>query len=160
MLLLLTCSGCMVSQGSVGVGTRGGFGVVLSSYGDALFSSGSSYENNRRGVQELAEENYTGAEKTFQATLDKDPTNPDAVYYMGLTLIYLDKRETGYALMKTYRDPLRYRVTQAVQWWANYLEKKPELSPKKIHEVMNKNRMEAYNREYRERDDIRRDSWL
>ena len=151
MLMLLLCSGCMVSQTTIGVGSRGGgAGISLSSYGDALFSSGSAYSNNQRGVRELLDGNYLAAEKTFKVTLELEPTNPDGNYYMGLTLIYLEKRKEGFDFMRRYRDPLKYRVTQAVHYWADYLEKKPELTPKKIHEVMNKNRMDAYNRESRE----------
>jgi len=152
VLLLLICSGCMVTQSTVGVSTTSGRGVWFSTYGDMLYSGpGPAYSNNRQGLQELLNNNYEAAEKTFATTLEQYPGNPDAVYYLGLTLIYQGKREEGFALLRQFRDPLRYRITQAVQWWADYLEKKPELTPKKIHDVMNKNRVEAYNKEYRER---------
>jgi len=158
LILLLTCGGCMVSQATVGIGTTGGMGVSFSSYGDFLYSGpGPAYSNNKLGLRKLLDKDYTAAEEIFGNTLTQYPNNPDATYYLGLTLIYREKREAGFALMRQYRDPLRYRMTRAVQWWADYLEKKPELTPRKIHEIMNKNRVDAYNRDSRERRGIIRD---
>lgn len=141
-----------MAQTSVGIGTLGGAGVSLSSYGDALYYGPSqAYEANRRGLETLLGGNDAAAETIFRDTLTRYPDNPDTIYYLGLTLIYLEKRKEGYAMLRTFRDPHRYRVTQAVHWWADYLEKKPDLTPKKIHETLNKNRVDAMNRDSRER---------
>ncbi|MBI9078633.1 MAG: tetratricopeptide repeat protein [Pseudodesulfovibrio sp.] len=152
LLFLLTSSGCMVSQTSVGIGTTGGMGVSFSSYGDFLYSGpGPAYSNNRLGLQKLLAKEYPSAQKVFEKTLEQYPDNPDATYYLGLTLIHQKKRKEGFAFLRKYHDPLQYRMTRAVQWWADYLEKKPELTPRKIQETMNKNRVDAYNRDSRER---------
>lgn len=159
LALILLCNGCMVAQTTVGV-RSGGSGISLSSYGDFFTSSsGGVYSYNREGLSQLLDNQYKAAETTFRQALEKYPSNPDSVYYLGLTLIYEEKRDEGYELLSTYRDPHRFRVTSEVQRMAAYLSKKPELTPKKIHEVMNKTRVDAFNRHYRERNDIRRSGW-
>lgn len=158
-LLMTTCTGCLVAQTTVGVGS-GGAGIAVSTYGDAMLNGPADATSaNRTGLQRLLDGDYGAAETLFRETLERYPGQPDAVYYLGLTRIYQEKREEGFNILRQYRDPHRFRITQAVHWWADYLEKKPELTPKKIHEVMNKNRVDAFNRHYRERNDMRRDSW-
>jgi len=150
-----------VAQSTIGFGMRNGPGIAFSSYGDFLITGpNAAYNSNSKGLRTLLDGRYEVAEAAFRATLQAYPAHSDAIYYLGLTLIYEGKREEGFAILKTYRDPLRFRVTSEVQRWAAYLEKKPELTPRKIHEVMNKNRMDAFNRYYREQNDIRRDSWF
>jgi tetratricopeptide (TPR) repeat protein len=142
---------------SVGVGT-GGFGVSLNSYGDFLNNGpNEAYLNNKAGIKQLNDGNYEAARKIFTDTLEKYPDLPDSTYYLGLTLIYLDQREAGFGLLKTYREPLYYRATSAVQRSAAYLEKKPELTAEKIHKVMNKERRDGFDRDLQER--MERRAW-
>jgi tetratricopeptide (TPR) repeat protein len=136
---------------SVGVGV-GGFGVSLNSYGDFLNNGpNEAYLNNKAGIKQLNDGNFEAARKIFSDVLEKYPDLPDATYYLGLTLIYLDKRETGFGLLKTYREPLYYRATSAVQRMAAYLEKKPELTAEEIHKAMNRERRDGFDRDLQER---------
>jgi len=136
---------------TVGAATGSGMGVAFSSYGDFLYSgNGKAYSNNKKGLREFLDKNYIEAQKTFEKTLSDYPANPDAMYYLGLTLIFLDDRDAGYSLLIHYRDPFKTRVTQEVKWWANYCQKKPELTAEKIYHVMNKARGEGYKRDQEE----------
>jgi tetratricopeptide (TPR) repeat protein len=142
---------------SVGVGA-GGFGVSLNSSGDFLNNGpNEAYLNNKAGIKQLNDGNYEAARKIFTDTLEKYPDLPDSTYYLGLTLIYLGQREAGFGLLKTYREPLYYRATSAVQRSAAYLEKKPELTAEKIHKVMNKERRDGFDRDLQERLERNRD---
>ncbi|EGB16549.1 hypothetical protein DND132_3346 [Pseudodesulfovibrio mercurii] len=144
---------------SVGVGA-GGFGVALNTYGDFLNNGpNEAYLNNKAGIKQLNDGNLDAARKIFTDTLEKYPDLPDSTYYLGLTLIYQGERETGFGLLKTYREPLYYRATSAVQRMAAYLEKKPELTAEKIHKTMNKERREGFDQDLRERMEMRRDTW-
>jgi tetratricopeptide (TPR) repeat protein len=178
VLLVLLLAGCVGSSLGVGVGVgtggtgvgvgigagstsvgvgAGGFGVSLNAYGDFLNNGpNEAYLNNKAGIKQLNDGNYEAARKIFTDTLEKYPDLPDSTYYLGLTLIYLDKRETGFGLLKTYREPLYYRATSAVQRMAAYLEKKPELTAEKIHKTMNRERREGFDRDLRERMELRR----
>lgn len=134
-----------------GVAVGSGMAVAVNSYGDFLYSgNGEAYANNKVGLKALLDGNYVEARNVFEATLNKYPSNPDAVYYLGLTLIYLNERDAGYALLLQYSDPSKNRIAQEVKWWAAYCQKKPELTPKKIHEVMNRARGEGYQRQREE----------
>lgn len=147
--------------GSVGVGVSTGSGtaISMSSNHDFLYSGSSQiYANNKKGLKLLLDKDYTAAKEVFKATLEKAPTDPDATYYLGLTLIYLDDRDAGYSLLSQYRDPFKNRVTQEIKWWANYCQKKPELTPEKIHQVMNKARSEGFQRQREE--DWERRGWF
>jgi predicted Zn-dependent protease len=155
LLVLWLTAGCVtggsVVGGSVGVGSTSGMGVVFSSYGDFLYNGpDAAFRNNRTGLQQLLDKEYNQAEATFRATLKTYPGNPDAVYYLGLALIHLDKRDQGFAALKSYQDSLRTRVTQDVHWWANYCEKRPEMTADSIQRTMNKARGEAFQREREE----------
>ncbi|WFS63620.1 hypothetical protein LF599_05500 [Pseudodesulfovibrio thermohalotolerans] len=144
---------------SVGVGA-GGFGVSLNSYGDFLNNGpNEAYLNNKAGIKQLNDGNFDAARKIFTDTLEKYPDLPDSTYYLGLTLIYQGEREAGFGLLKTYREPLYYRATSAVQRMAAYLEKKPELTAEKIHKTMNKERREGFDWDRRERLERNRDTW-
>ncbi|WP_207264354.1 hypothetical protein [Desulfovibrio sp. Huiquan2017] len=142
---------------SVGVGV-GGFGIALNSSGDFLNNGpNEAYLNNKAGIKQLNDGNFEAARKIFTDTLEKYPDLPDSTYYLGLTLIYLDQRETGFGLLKTYREPLYYRATSAVQRMAAYLEKKPELTAEEIHKAMNRERRDGFNRDLDERLERNRD---
>ncbi|MDC0336488.1 hypothetical protein OAN24_06320, partial [Pseudodesulfovibrio sp.] len=145
--------------GSVGAGvhTGSGQGVFLSSNYDFLYSgNGEAYSNNKRGLESLLAKDYFAAKEIFKGTLEKYPTNPDATYYLGLTLIYQNERDAGYSLLLQYRDPFKIRITQEVKWWAAYCQKKPELTAEKVHQVMNKARSEGYQRDQEEEWERRR----
>lgn len=160
VLLAAVLSGCNAASTTVGVGTSGGMGVSFSAYGDFLYSGPSgAYSANRRGLLELLNHDYFAAREIFKDTLERYPGNPDTVYYLGLTLIYLDKREAGFSLLSTYNDPNKFRTTQEVRWWADYCAKKPELTPGKIHEVMNKARVQGFERDREERYERLRFGW-
>ena len=136
---------------TVGVGTGSGHGIAMSAYGDFLYSgNGEAYGNNKRGLKMFLAKDFTAAREIFKGTLDKYPTNPDAIYYLGLTLIYQGERDTGYSLLLSYRDTYKNRIAQEVRWWAAYCQKKPELTAEKIHQVMNKARGEGYQQEIRD----------
>ncbi|MGE4423389.1 MAG: tol-pal system YbgF family protein [Pseudodesulfovibrio sp.] len=139
---------------SVGVGA-GGFGVSLNSSGDFLNNGpNEAYLNNKAGIKQLNDGNFEAARKIFTDTLEKYPDLPDSTYYLGLTLIYLGQREAGFGLLKTYREPLFYRATSAVQRMAAYLEKKPELTAEEIHKAMNRERRDGFNRDLQERREL------
>ncbi|MEZ7195783.1 tetratricopeptide repeat protein [Pseudodesulfovibrio karagichevae] len=139
---------------SVGVGA-GGFGVSLNSTGDFLNNGpNEAYLNNKAGIKQLNDGNFEAARKIFTDTLEKYPDLPDSTYYLGLTLIYLGQREAGFGLLKTYREPLFYRATSAVQRMAAYLEKKPELTAEEIHKAMNRERRDGFDRDLRERREL------
>lgn len=157
IVLALGMAGCRVAGGSVGVGTGSGVSVSFSNNGDFLYSgNGEAYSNNRRGLRELLNKDYFAAREIFKGTLEKYPTNPDATYYLGLALIYEGERDAGYGLLLQYRDPYRTPIQQEVRWWAAYCRKKPELTPEKIHQVMNKARTEGYQRDREQRWERRR----
>ena len=146
--LVLLCAGCNMVGASVGAGSTSGMGVSFSSYGDFLYSGpGKAYANNKKGLLQFLDKDYPAARKTFEATLESYPGNPDAIYYLGLTKIFLDEREAGYTLLRSYHDPYNLRITQEVVWWANYCAKKPELTPDKIYKTLNKARGEGYRRQ-------------
>jgi tetratricopeptide (TPR) repeat protein len=141
---------------SVGVGA-GGFGVSLNSSGDFLNNGpNEAYLNNKAGIKQLNDGNYEAARKIFTDTLEKYPDLPDSTYYLGLTLIYMGRREAGFGLLKTYREPLYYRATSAVQRMSAYLEKKPELTAEEIHKAMNRERRDGFDRDLRERMELQR----
>lgn len=142
--------GCVSTGASVSVGTGGTF-VSFNVRGDMLESApGEAYAINREGLNAFLAGNYETAQFAFQETLTRYPDNPDAIYYLGLTRIYQGRRDEGFSLLSQYRDSRHIRVTQNVQWWAEYCRKKPELTPEKIQEVMNKARTEGYQQERRE----------
>ena len=144
---------------SVGVGV-GGFGLSMNAYGDFLNNGpNEAYTNNKVGINQLLEGKYDDARKTFETTLEKYPEQPDATYYLGLTLIYLDQRKAGFTLLKSYREQYYYRGTSAVQRMAAYLEKKPELTAREIHKAMNRERVDGYKQDAREREELREDTW-
>ncbi|MEF2230500.1 MAG: tetratricopeptide repeat protein [Pseudodesulfovibrio sp.] len=159
LLLLLACAGCNLVGASVGAGADSGMAVVFSSYNDFLYTGpGEAYSNNRKGLNEFLAGNYADARKTFTATLDEYPGNPDAVYYLGLTLIHQGERAEGFAMLQKYNDPFKFRITQEVRWWGDYCSKKPDLAPEKIRQVLNKARGEGYRRDIE--DDWTRRGWL
>lgn len=155
-------TGCVTSQArigstgtSIGFGLRSGAAVTISSYGDYLCCGpGSIYSANRQGVKELNAGNYEDARRIFESTLQQSPGHPDSTYYLGLTLIYLGERDAGFKLLKSYKDPNSYRGTRGVVDRAEYLAKKPDLTPDVIHGSMNKERVEGYDRGIREKRDI------
>lgn len=149
--LLALLGACRAASTTVGVGSQSGMGVAFSSYGDFLYSGPSgAYQANRRGLLEFLNKDYFAAREIFKATLEQYPGNPDTVYYLGLTLIYMDEREAGFSLLSQYRDPNKFRTTQEVRWWADYCSKKPELTAQKIYETMNKARGEGFQRDNQE----------
>lgn len=169
LFFVITLAGCNmvgVSVGtgsggvSVGTGTAGsrvrvstgsGFAVAVNSHGDFLYSgNGEAYATNKKGLKELLAKEYKTAQVTFEENLVKYPANPDATYYLGLTLIYLNERDAGFARLLQYRDTYKIRITQEVKWWAEYCRKKPELTPEDIHRVMNKARGEGYQKDQEE----------
>ena len=151
--------GVGVGAGSTSVGAGvGGFGVSMNSGGDFLNNGpNEAYLNNKAGIKQLNDGNYEAARKIFTDTLEKYPDLPDSTYYLGLTLIYLGQREAGFGLLKTYREPLYYRATSAVQSMAAYLEKKPELTAEEIHKAMNRERRDGFDQDLRERIERDRD---
>ena len=145
---------------SVGVGAYSGSAVTLTAYKDFLNNGPNAiYTSNKQGVTALNNGDYDTAANIFENNLQQFPNHPDSTYYLGLTRIYQGDREAGFALLRTYRDPDNYRMTSEVQRSANMLEPKTDLTPKKIHEVMNKNRYDGYQREMRERMDMRPSQW-
>jgi hypothetical protein len=156
--LLAGCvaTGVGVSSGpggsvSAGVASTSGMGISFSSYGDFLYSGpDAAFRSNREGLREYLDGNYAAAARLFRATLRDYPGNPDAVYYLGLSLISDGSRDTGFATLGQYRDPLRMRITQEVRWWADYCEKRPDMTPQDIRRTMNKARVEGYQREREE----------
>ncbi|NDV18006.1 hypothetical protein GO013_01065 [Pseudodesulfovibrio sp. JC047] len=145
---------------SIGVGAHTGGAVAFTAHKDFLPNGPSEiYTSNKKAVMALRDGDTTTASKILEANLEKYPNHPDSTYYLGLTRIYQGKRDEGFALLKSYRAPDNYRMTSEVQRSAAFLEKKPELSAEKIHEVMNKNRSDGYQREIRERQDILPSRW-
>lgn len=147
--------GVSVNTGTGGTGVRvstgAGIAVGVNSSGDFLYSgNGEAYATNKRGLREMLDKQYETARSTFEANLEKYPGNPDATYYLGLTLIYLGEREAGFARLLQYRDTFKIRITQEVKWWAEYCRKKPELTPEDIHRVLNKARNEGYIKDQEE----------
>jgi len=136
---------------TVGIGTGTGFAVSYSSYGDFLYSGNNeAYANNKKGLKAFLAKDYPAAANIFQTTLAAYPDNPDATYYLGLTNIFLNEREKGYALLSNYRDSLNNRIASEVRWWAGYCRKKPELTAEKVYRTMNKARSEGYQRQQQE----------
>ncbi|MDD3313727.1 hypothetical protein [Pseudodesulfovibrio sp.] len=160
LLLALLLAGCNVVGASVGAGASSGAGVVFSAYNDFLYTGpGAAYANNKKGLERFLAKDYAGAGDIFATTLSSYPANPDAVYYFGLCRIYLGARDEGFARLASYDDPNNFRITQEVRWWANYCAKKPELTPEKIRQVMNKARGEGYRRQIQEDWDDRLMGW-
>lgn len=154
-------TGVTIGTGTTGSGvsisTGSGMAVAVNVRGDFLYSgNGEAYATNKKGLREFLDKQYVEARKTFEGNLAKYPDNPDATYYLGLTLIYLNEREAGYARLLQYRDSYKNRIAQEVKWWAAYCQKKPELTPEKIHQVMNKARAEGYEKDREERWEERR----
>ncbi|MUM76243.1 hypothetical protein GKC30_01195 [Pseudodesulfovibrio sp. F-1] len=153
---LILLAGCL-AHGTVGVGAASGMGVALSSYGDFLHSGpDAAYRNNRDGLQAFLRGDYATARTRFDATLEQHPGNPDAVFYLGLTLMFLDEREQGFAVLATYREPFKTRVAQEVSWWTDYCRKRPDMSPETIRQTLVRARAEGLATERRERWERRR----
>ena len=158
-LLLLACAGCNLVGASVGASTQSGMGVAFSSYNDFLYSGpGGAYSNNRKGMEQFLAGQYAQARETFAATLEQYPGNPDAVYYLGLSLIYLGERAEGFAAIQKYNDPNNFRISHEVRWWGDYCSRKPDLTPEKIRQVLNKARAEGFRRDIEE--DWMRRGWM
>ncbi|CCH50471.1 conserved protein of unknown function [Pseudodesulfovibrio piezophilus C1TLV30] len=152
-LLLFICGGCQTFGTTIGAVVGSGHGISISANQDFLYSgNGEAHSNNRRGLDALLKKNYFAAHQFFQSTLDLYPNNPDATYYLGLTMIYEGKRDAGFDLLMQYKDALNIRIQQEVRWWANYCRKQTAFTPEKIHTVMNNARYEGYQRE-------REDEW-
>lgn len=151
-LFVLAACGSNVGFG-VGVGTGGGntrFGVGVSTNMDFLRGQNSgAVANNRRGLEEFRAGKYEEARKSFEYTLKDYPDDPDATYYLGLSLIYLGEREKGLTLLKNYKDS-KIRIQQDVRWWAGYCEKNPKMTAEEIHKTMKKARAEGYNKDREE----------
>lgn len=133
----------------MGVGvTEGGSGAYVSTSNQFLIYTGppEAFRMNRAGLELFKAGSYPDAVKKFQATLAQYPGHPDAVYYLGLSLIGKDERSKGFELLTNFQDKNNYRVASEVRWWATYLQKKPELSAKEIFPTMRRIRAEAYNR--------------
>jgi len=157
--LVLILSACNNVGIGVGVGTGGGgntrFGVAVSTQLDFLRGANSGAQaNNRRGLEEFQAKDYAAARKSFEYTLKEYPEDPDGTYFLGLTLIHLGEREAGFKLLKNYTDPT-FRIQQEVRWWAEYCEKRPEMTPEDIHRTMKKARADGHNRDLREEKEDR-----
>lgn len=147
--LIFALSACNTIGFGVGVGGgSGGVGIGVSASGDFL-RGGSARTNNQRGLHEFQNKDYEAARKSFEYTLKDYPQDPDATYYLGLTLIYLGEREQGFERLKSYRDSM-VRIQQEVRWWAEYCRKKPEMTPDDIHRTLTKARADGYNENRRE----------
>lgn len=141
---------------SVGVGTASGMGVGFSSYGDFLHSGpDAAYRINREGLRAFLDGNYTAARSHFDTTLDQYPGNPDAVFYLGLTLMFLDERDQGFAVLATYREPFNTRVAQEVRWWTDYCRKRPDMTADTIRKTLVRARGEGLALERQERRENR-----
>lgn len=141
--------------GVVGISTSVGPGVYASSHRDFLRNGPTSvYKNHKQALKAMNNNDFDTAASIFENTLKDIPAHPDATYFLGLTRIHQGQREEGFTLLKSYRDPDYYRMTSEVQRMARYLEKKPELTAKTIHETMNRNRSDGYNRDIRERQEM------
>ena len=139
----------------VGIGTSVGPGIAMSTYGDMLHNGPSCIRSNhKKALENLKNGDYITASAVFEDTLKQHPAHPDATYFLGLTRIYQGQREAGFALLKSYRDPDYYRMTTEVQRMAEYLEKKPDVPPKTVHETMNRYRADGYNRDVREHKEM------
>lgn len=152
--LLITLSACGNNVGvGVGVGTGTGntrFGMGISTTVDFLRGQNNgAVANNRRGLEEFRAKDFEAARKSFEYTLKDYPEDPDATYYLGLSLIYLGERDAGLQLLKEYKDS-KFRIQQDVRWWAGYCEKKPSMTPEEIHKTMKKARAEGYNKDREE----------
>lgn len=154
LILAAFCAGCQTW--SVGA-SSGGMGMRVSGYGDFLYSGPSdAYSTNREAMQFFLERDWDTAEKLFRRTLERHPGNPDATFYLGLTLIARERREAGYAMLDLFRDPLKVRVTQEVRWWADYCRRKPQMTPDEIINTMRKARGEGFERDRQEEQERRR----
>lgn len=154
LLCLFALAACGSNVGvGVGVGTGGGntrFGVGVSTTMDFLRGQNSgAVANNKRGLEEFRAKDYEAARDSFEYTLKNYPDDPDATYFLGLSLIYLDDREAGFVRLKEYKDS-KVRIQQDVRWWAGYCEKKPSMTAEEIHTTMKKARAEGYNQDREE----------
>lgn len=132
----------------VGIGTSVSPNATILVYKDFLNAGPSEVRSNhRKALEALKNGDYAAAATMFENTLQQYPAHPDAIYYLGLTRIYQGDREAGFALLKSYNEPNYYRMTAEVQRMAEYLEKKPEISAKKVHEAMNRHRTDGYNQD-------------
>lgn len=147
---LVILGGCL-AYGSVGVGSTSGMGVAFGSYGDFLHSGPeAAYRSNRAGLRAFLDGDYSTARTHFDATLEQYPGNPDAVFYLGLTLMHLDEREQGFAVLATFREPFDMRVTQEVRWWTDYCRKRPDMTPETIRRTLVRARAEGLQRQHQE----------
>lgn len=148
--------GSVGSTGSVvGIGNSVGPGLAVSTYRDTLHNGPRAVRNSHKAALDaLKKGNHDTAATIFETTLKNHPEHPDATYYLGLVRIYQERRDEGFALLKSYRDPDYYRMTTAVQRTAKRLEQNPDLSPEKVHDALNRERNDGYNRDVRERRDM------
>lgn len=150
LLMTFALSACTVSTAGVGVRRGAGFAMVTI-HNEFLYSGpGAAYQNNRQGLRLFKGGEYLKAANTFQRTLNDHPANPDAVYFLGLSLIGMEQRDQGFDTLDSFRDPWRYRITGEIRWWANYLRKRTHLTPREIFNTMKRIRAEAYNQYIRE----------
>ncbi len=149
--LLLMVAACSPYSAGVCAGTGGG--GVLVTWTDEFVYDGpnAAYSQNRRSLILFKKRQYEEAATAFQETLTAYPRNTDALYFLGLSLIASGERNKGFNLLSRFRDPLRFRLSSEIRWWANYLSKKPELETQQILTTMRRIRAEAYQETIREK---------
>lgn len=149
-VLLLALTACNTYSVGVGVGS-GRSGISVRTYGDTLYSSrGTAYASNREGLAALSAKDYVTAERLFRNTLKDHPGNPDAMFFLGLSLIGQEEREEGFATLKEFKDPHNFRVTQSVHQQLKHSEESPERSAELIIRDLTIARTDGYDKERRE----------
>jgi len=156
-----TTTGAGGSVGSTSTGAMVGIGIsagpdsTLIVYRDELFNGPSAVRiSHRKALKALREGDYATAAALFEATLKNYPAHPDATYYLGLTRIYQSRREAGFKLLKSYRDPDHFRITKWVQKMAEFMEEKEDITSETVHRTLNRYRTDAFNQELRDTRDM------
>lgn len=100
---------------------------------------------------------FDQAVEQFALIQDKRALQPEEEFYYGLSLIGQGRREQGFAVLKAFRYPLKFRIQQYVQERATQLEPYQELSARQIFVEMEKAWREGDEEDKRDQIEERKD---
>lgn len=100
---------------------------------------------------------FDQAVEQFRVIQSKRAMQPEEEFYYGLSLIGLGHREQGFAVLKSFRYPLKFRIQQYVQERAAQLEPYQELPARQIFTEMEKAWREGDEEDKRDQLEERKD---
>ncbi len=155
VLLLLSAvlaSACATTRPGDQALAQGDHAQALALYREALAKEpGSVALRQRIGMAYFAMPDYAQAEASFLNVLEIAPSEPDAIFYLGLSRLGKGEREAGLDLLTTFRLPGKHARQKFVQEEITRLRNHPEVPAKEairsLRDALNKDRIEQSERE-------------